>query len=77
MSKRSVLLDAVCAQRRQMRLLLALLITMGLFTALAALFVRPGDRSFPILVIDAVLVVGGIVFFGVTHWYCTKRAMSE
>lgn len=77
MSKRTVLVDAVCAQRRQMRVLLAVLITMGLFTALSALFVGPGDRSFPILVIDAVLVVGGIAFFAASHWYCTKRAMED
>lgn len=77
MSKTTVLLDALCAQRRQMRLILGLLIAMALLTGLSVLFVRPGDDSFPILVVDIVLVVGGIVFFGVTHWYCTKRAMEN
>lgn len=77
MSKSSTVLDAICAQRSQMRIIVALLITMGLFLALSALYVEPGDTSFPILVIDAVLVGGGLLFFGGMHWYCTKRAMSD
>lgn len=77
MSKTSTLLDLVCAQRRQMKVILALLIASGLFLALSALFVEPGDRAYPILVVDAVLVVAGFVFFTTTYWYCTKRAMDE
>lgn len=77
MSKKSALLDLVCAQREQMRLFLGLLIAMGLLLGLSALFVEPGDEAFPILVIDAVLVVGGLVFFSATYWYCTKRAMND
>lgn len=76
MSKASALLDLVCAQRSQMKVMLALMITMGFFLGLSALFVEPGDRAFPILVIDAVLVVVASVFFAVTYWYCTKRAME-
>ena len=77
MSKTSTLLDLVCAQRRQMRLIIALVIAMGLFLLLSLLFVEPGDRSYPILVIDIVLVVAALLFFSVTHWYCTKRAMDD
>lgn len=77
MSKTSTLLDLVCAQRDQMRIFVALLITMGLFLALSALYVSPGDRSYPILVVDAVLVVGSLAFFAFSHWYCTKRAMDD
>lgn len=77
MSNTSVLLDLVCGQRRRMKLLLALLIASGLFLGLSVLFVEPGDPSFPILVLDIVLVVGGLVFFSAVHWYCTKRAMDE
>lgn len=77
MSNTSVLLDLVCSQRRRMKLLLALLIASGLFLGLSVLFVEPGDASFPILVLDIVLVVGGLVFFSATYWYCTKRAMDE
>ncbi|MFB9807843.1 hypothetical protein ACFFQF_22735 [Haladaptatus pallidirubidus] len=77
MPKTSALLDLVCAQRRQMKLILALLIAMGLFLGLSALYVEPGDNTFPILVLDAVLVVGAFVFFSVTYWYCTQRAMES
>jgi len=77
MSKLSTLLDLVCAQRDQMRIFIALLVAMGLFLGLSALYVSPGDRSYPILVVDAVLVVGSLAFFAVSHWYCTKRAMSD
>ncbi|RRJ33791.1 hypothetical protein [Halocatena pleomorpha] len=77
MSNRSVLLDLVCAQRRQMKFLLALLIASGLFVGLSVLFIEPGDASFPILVVDIVLVVGCFVFFSTAYWYCTKRAMDE
>lgn len=77
MSTRSVLLDLVCSQRRQMKLLLALFIASGLFLGLSVLFVQPGDETFPILVVDIILVVGGFVFFSVTYWYCIRRAMDE
>ncbi|RJT08119.1 hypothetical protein D3261_00065 [Halococcus sp. IIIV-5B] len=60
-----------------MRLIIALVIAMGLFLLLSLLFVEPGDRSYPILVIDIVLVVAALLFFSVTHWYCTKRAMDD
>lgn len=77
MSKKSALLDLVCAQREQMRLILALFIAMGLLLGLSVLVVEPGDEAFPILVIDIVLVVGGFVFFSAAYWYCTKRAMDD
>ncbi|AHG02055.1 hypothetical protein HALLA_01765 (plasmid) [Halostagnicola larsenii XH-48] len=77
MSKSSMLLDLVCAQRDRMKALFALLVASGLFLALSAVFVRPGDDAFPILIIDTVLVVGALAFFGATHRYCTKRAMDE
>lgn len=77
MSKTSALLDLVCAHRRQMKVALAVLIACGLLLGFSAVFVRPGDEAWPILVIDAVLVVGGFVAFSTTYWYCTKREMGE
>ncbi|WP_121744379.1 hypothetical protein [Natronorubrum halophilum] len=77
MSKTSTLLDLVAAQREQMKVILALLIASGLLLALSAAFVEPGDEAFLILLIDIVLVVGAFVFFSVTYWYCTKRAMDD
>ena len=77
MSKMSALLDLVCAQRQQMKVVLALLIASGFLLGLSLLFVEPGDRSYPLLVLDLVLVVVGLVFFSTTYWYCTKRAMDE
>lgn len=77
MSIPSVLFDLVCSQRRRMKLILALLISSGLFLGISVLYVEPGDASFPILVLDIVLVVGGLVLFSVVYWYCTKRAMDD
>ena len=77
MTFRTTLVDLLCAQRRQMRVIVGVLIAMGLLVGLSATVVGPGDRVYPILVVDAVLVVGGLVFFGATHYLCTKRAMEE
>lgn len=77
MSKRSVVLDVVCAQRHRMKPVLALLIAMGLLLALSALYVGPGDDAYPILVLDVALVGGSFAFFAVGFWYCTKREMTE
>lgn len=71
------MLDLLCAYRRQMQVVIAVLIACGLMLGLAALFVSPGDEAWPLLVIDAVLVVGGFALFSGTYWYCTKRAMGE
>ncbi|MFC7203175.1 hypothetical protein ACFQJC_06590 [Haloferax namakaokahaiae] len=73
----SMLVDIVCSQRERIKILLALLIASALFLGLSALFVEPGDEAYPILIIDAVLVVVLFVFFSVLYWYCTKRAMDE
>jgi len=77
MSNQSTLLDLVCAHRPQMKVALGVLIACAFLLALSAVFVSPGDDTWPILVIDGVLVGGGIVFFSVTYWYCTKRAMDR
>ncbi|MFW6382437.1 MAG: hypothetical protein ACOCZD_00175 [Haloferacaceae archaeon] len=77
MSKTSTVLDLLCAHREQMKVVIAVLIACGLMLGLAALFVSPGDEAWPILVIDAVLVVGGFGLFSGSYWYCTKRAMNE
>ncbi|MGB9965647.1 hypothetical protein [Halobacterium sp. CBA1126] len=77
MSKTSSLLDLLCAHRPQMKVALGVLIACALLLGLSALFVSPGDDAWFILVIDGVLVVGGIGFFSVAYWYCTKRAMNE
>ena len=77
MSKTSTLLDLLCSQRQQMKVVIAVLIACGLMLGLAALVVSPGDEAWTILVIDAVLVAGGFALFSGTYWYCTKRAMTE
>ncbi|WP_435180546.1 hypothetical protein [Halorussus sp. AFM4] len=77
MSKTSALLDLVCAQRRQMRVIIGVLAAMGFLLALSIPFVGPGDRVYPILIIDIVLVVGLFALFSGAYWYCTKRAMDD
>lgn len=70
------MVDLVCSQRDDIPLLLAVMVTMGLLVAFSFVFVSPGDESFPLLVFDAVLIVGSFVGFGLTYWYCTRRAMD-
>ena len=77
MSMTSRLLDLVCAQRHRMKPLFALMVAMALLLGLSALYVGPGDDSYPILVLDVVLVGGALAFFGVAFRYCTKREMDE
>ncbi|WP_435074343.1 hypothetical protein [Halorubrum sp. HHNYT27] len=75
MTLRETLLDAVCEQRNQMPLLLAVVIVMGLLLAFSLLFLEPGTAAYVIALIDAILVVGCLVVFSVAYWYCTRRAM--
>ena len=70
------LLTAVCKQRSQMPLLLAVVIVMGLLLGFSFLFLQPGTAGYVIALVDLLLVVGCLVTFGVTYWYCTKQAMD-
>ncbi|MDS0282725.1 hypothetical protein [Haloarcula onubensis] len=76
MGFRAALLDGVCEQRNQIPLLLAVVIVMGLLLAFSLLFVQPGTAAYVIALVDLLLVVGCLVTFGGTYWYCTKRAMD-
>ncbi|QLH79726.1 hypothetical protein HZS55_21600 [Halosimplex rubrum] len=69
--------DLVCAQRDNIPVGLAVMISMGILLAFSFLFVSPGDEAFTVLVIDAVLIVGSTAFFLVTYYYCTRRAMDD
>ncbi len=69
--------DVVCGQRHQIPLALAALIAMGLLLLVSILYVSPGDDAYPIVVIDAVLIVLSLVAFTGTYWYCTRRAMES
>ena len=77
MTLRAALLDVLCAQRRQMRLIFGLLIAMGLLLGLSLVVLEPGHESYPILILDTVLVVAGLVFFGGAYRYCAKREMES
>ncbi|WP_254527898.1 hypothetical protein [Natrinema gelatinilyticum] len=74
---REVLMDAVCEQRDQIPLLLAVVTVMGLLLAFSFLFLQPGTAAYVIALVDLLLVVGCLVTFGGTYWYCTKRAMNN
>lgn len=77
MSFRETFFDAVCEQRNQIPVMLAVVIVMGLLLAFSLLFVEPGTASYVIALVDAILVVGCLVVFGGAYWYCTKRAMEK
>lgn len=69
--------DFVCAQRDNIPIALAVMMSMGALLAFSFVFVSPGDEAFTILVIDAVLIVVSTAFFIGTYYYCTKRAMDD
>ena len=69
--------DLVCGQRDSIPLAITVLVTMGLLLLFSLVFVSPGEEAFPILVIDALLIVFSLLFFGATYWYCIKRAMES
>lgn len=67
----------VCGMRGHMQLAMTVLITMGVLLGFSLIFVSPGDESYPILVIDFILIAVFLVLFGGAFWYCTKRAMNR
>jgi FtsH-binding integral membrane protein len=69
-------LDALCSQREQLPLLMAVVIVMGLLLVFPFLFLQAGTASYVIAVVDAILVVGSLVVFGSAYWYCTRREME-
>lgn len=77
MSSREDVVDLVCRRREEIPLALTVLVTMGLLLAFSLLFVSPGDDAFPIVVIDAALLVGSLLFFGGAYYYCIKREMDD
>ncbi|WP_436931351.1 hypothetical protein [Halosimplex halobium] len=77
MSGGKTAVDFVCSQRDQIPIALAVMISMGFLLLFSLVFISPADESFPILVMDAVLIVGSTAFFLVTYYYCTKRAMDD
>ena len=77
MGFREALIEGVCGQRNKIPLLLAVAIVMGVLLAFSFLFLQPGTAAYVIALVDLLLVVGCLVVFGSTYWYCTKRAMNE
>ncbi|QPV62050.1 hypothetical protein I7X12_15025 [Halosimplex litoreum] len=69
--------DLVCAQRDNIPIALAVMMSMGALLVFSFVFVSPGDEAFVILVIDAVLIGVSTAFFIGTYYYCTKRAMDD
>jgi len=77
MTLKEALVDGVCEQRNKIPLLLAVVIVMGLLLAFSFLFLEPGTAAYVIALVDLLLVVGCLLVFGSTYWYCTKRAMDN
>ncbi|SDF71833.1 hypothetical protein SAMN04488067_107136 [Halorubrum xinjiangense] len=77
MALREAIVDAVCEQRTQLPLLLAVVIVMGVLLAFSLIFLQPGTAAYVIALVDAILVVGCLVVFGGAYWYCTQRAMDD
>ncbi|WP_246023028.1 hypothetical protein [Halosimplex halophilum] len=67
----------MCGQRDQIPIALAVMASMGILLLFSFVFVSPGDEAFTVLVMDAVLIVGSTVFFLVTYYLCTRRAMDD
>lgn len=77
MGIRETVFDTVCEQRDLLPLFMAVVSVMGVLLAFSLLSLSPGSAAYAIALVDAVLVVGLLVLFGGTYWYCTAQAMDE
>ncbi len=77
MKLHTLVLDQLCASRKRLQVLIALVIAMGLLLTISIVTVDPDDRAYPVLVFDIVLVIGSFALFTTTYWYCIKRSMRE
>lgn len=77
MTLRDAVLDAICSQRDQVPILLAVVIVMGLLLSFPLVLLNRGSQGYVIAVIDAILVTLCLLVFGSAYWYCTKRAMEN
>ncbi|WP_330631695.1 hypothetical protein [Halocatena halophila] len=73
----TLILDQICASRKRLQVLIALVIAMGLLLTISIVTVGPNDRAYPVLVFDIVLVIGSFALFTMTYWYCIRRSMRE
>ncbi|EMA70536.1 hypothetical protein C461_01142 [Halorubrum aidingense JCM 13560] len=76
MTRRNALLDAICSQRDQIPLILAVCAVMGLLLVFPLVLLERGTAGYTIAVIDGLLVLGCLALFGPTYWYCVKREMD-
>jgi hypothetical protein len=69
-------LTLICGMRGHMRLAMTMLITMGVLLGFSLVFVSPSSNSYPIIIIDLILIVVFLGLFAVAFWWCTRRAME-
>jgi|GEM_PF-414711 len=77
MANQSKLLDAACAMRGRMPLVLTVFAVMGVLSLVTYPFIEPGSPSQFVALVNIVLLAVG--FFGVAglYRYCAKRGMEE
>jgi hypothetical protein len=76
MTLREAVVDAVCGQRDQIPLILAVCAVMGLLLVFPLFLLEPGTVGYTIAVLDGTLVVVCFAVLGPTYWYCVKRRMD-
>ncbi|EMA59733.1 hypothetical protein [Halorubrum lipolyticum] len=76
MTPRETVVDAVCGQRDQIPLVLAVCLVMGLLLVFPLLLLEPGTVGYTIAVLDGILVVSLLAVLGPTYWYCVRRRME-
>lgn len=71
MSFRSRFLDALCDHKHQFPMILKLLIVMGVLLSVSIVYLGPvAALNHPMIVVDAVLIGGAILFFSAALRYC-------
>jgi len=76
MAIRDTLVDAVCGQRDQIPLILAVCCVMGLLLVFPLALLEQGTVGYTIAVLDGILVAVCLAVLGPTYWYCVKRRMD-
>ena len=72
MARGKTLFDAVCGQRDQIPLVLAVCIVMGLLLIFPLAFLDRGTVGYTIAVLDGIIVLVCLTLLGPVYWYCTK-----
>lgn len=70
MSAGNRVLAAICSQRHQFPLIFKVLVAMGVLLGMSVFLVGAAALEHPMVIVDAVIIGAGLLFFGVAIRLC-------